>query len=70
MNKTLTDETQVCFIGNDNFWRCNFVIRNGKEIRSKKGKWLKFPALPPTIIRKRKLPEEDKTSTSSFQENH
>jgi len=61
-------EAQQCFLGDDGFWRCNFVVRNGKEIRSKTGKWLKFPALLTSIIRNRKLPKEVKTSMSNFQE--
>ena len=61
-------EAQRCFLGDDGFWRCNFVIKNGREIRSKNGKWLKFPALLTSIIRNRKLPKELKNSLSNFQE--
>ena len=49
------EEVQKCFLGDDNYWRCNFVVRKGKKIESKKGIWLKFPALPSTIIKKLKL---------------
>ena len=48
-------EAQRCFLGDDGFWRCNFVIKNGREIRSKNGKWLKFPALLTSIIRNKKI---------------
>lgn len=35
-------ESQKCFVIGG-FMLCNFVIRNGVEIRSKSGKNLKFP---------------------------
>ena len=39
----LQGEQQLCF-QSGGFIVCNFVIRNGKIIKSKKGKWLRFPA--------------------------
>jgi hypothetical protein len=39
----LLGEQQLCF-QSGGYVVCNFVVRNGKIVRSKKGKWLRFPA--------------------------
>lgn len=38
----MSSDTQICFYFNG-FMFCNFVVRKGIEIRSKTGKYLKFP---------------------------
>ncbi len=34
-------DAQKCFIGDDGYMYCNFVVRNGKVIKSVKG-WIRF----------------------------
>lgn len=52
------EEAQKCFVDDEGFMVCNFVIRKGKKVRSHSGKNLRFKArnrLRPR--RKQKSPE-------------
>ena len=42
---SITGEAQKCFETVEGFMVCNFVVRKGREIRSRSGKWLRFKML-------------------------
>ncbi|MDD5109898.1 MAG: hypothetical protein PHI63_01625 [Patescibacteria group bacterium] len=59
--KVVALEQQICFAA-DGMMFCNYVIRQGKVIKSKLGKWLRFPA--PHLKQKKK--DKTKENTPSF----
>ena len=59
-------EKQKCFIGDDGYVRCNYIFRNGKIIRTRSGKWMRFfPYV--LLLDKQKMPKEFIQSLGTFE---
>ena len=65
-----TGIAQRCFVGEDGFRRCNFIIRNGLPRWTKSGKWWKFPAFTFAIFKRKKKEQTEvvKTETATISE--
>ncbi len=50
-----TGVAQRCFVGDDGFRCCNYIVRNGNVLWTKSGKWWRFPAFPGAKYLRRKI---------------